>query len=80
MTDSDAPKRPARKPIVGDERVALRNDLAKRYAQGATIRQLAKSSQLSYGLVHTLLTEAEVEFRPRGESWRIRRHDTSAPS
>ena len=46
------------------ERVAA--DLAERYAAGASIRQLARSSGLSYSTVRSLLIERGVTIRSPG--------------
>lgn len=60
-------ERSARKPrIAGEERSRLGRDLAERYESGSSVRQLAADASLSIGLARTLLTEAGVEFRPRG--------------
>lgn len=48
------------------ERDKLTAATAKAYRGGASIREIAAASGYSFGLVHTLLTEAGVTFRPRG--------------
>ncbi|MGI8309658.1 helix-turn-helix domain-containing protein [Saccharopolyspora hattusasensis] len=40
--------------------------LKSKYEKGASIRQLCKESGRSYGIVHRMLAEAGVQFRPRG--------------
>lgn len=58
---------PERAPrLVGEARDVLARDLARRYRAGASIRSLSRDAGRSYGLVQKLLTEAGVEFRPRG--------------
>ncbi len=54
--------------IVGAERAALARDITARYIAGASIRSLATRYDLSYGFVHTLVSESGVPFRPRGGS------------
>jgi len=48
------------------ERDKLTSATAVAYNGGASIRQIAATSGYSFGLVHTLLTEAGVTFRPCG--------------
>jgi hypothetical protein len=52
--------------LTGDERSAESKRLAKLYAQGKSIRELAGASEHSIGRVRSLLIEAGVTFRPRG--------------
>lgn len=53
--------------LEGAERRRVRADLADRYNRGATIKAIAEEVGRSYGSVHKLLTEAEVNFRsPHG--------------
>lgn len=47
-------------------RVAVANDLRKRYEFGASMRQLVRETGYAYGTVHTLLREAGATFRTRG--------------
>lgn len=47
-------------------RAELRAALAGRYRAGETIRDLAVATDRSYGLIHTLLREADVPLRRRG--------------
>ncbi|MDW4912590.1 helix-turn-helix domain-containing protein [Streptomyces californicus] len=61
-----------KKHITGDARVQLRSVLKKQYDGGASIRALCGMHGRSYGLVNTLLKEAEVTMRPRGGSRRAR--------
>lgn len=52
--------------LRGKARDELRADIAARYNEGASIRSLIRlAGGRSYGFVHRLLAEAEVEFRPR---------------
>lgn len=52
--------------LTGEAREALAEQLAARYRAGESVRVLAASTRRSYGMVHRLLEEAGVEFRPRG--------------
>jgi len=52
--------------VSGGEREKLTNDLKKKYAAGASIRELAASTGRSYGFVHRILTDAGVTLRGRG--------------
>lgn len=52
--------------VSGGEREKLTNDLVKKYAAGASIRELAASTGRSYGFVHRILTDADVTLRGRG--------------
>jgi hypothetical protein len=55
----------AKAPILqGAERRRVAADLADGYNAGATITALAAEFGRSYGSVHQLLVEAEVDFRP----------------
>jgi DNA-directed RNA polymerase specialized sigma24 family protein len=40
--------------------------LRARYQAGASVRDLSREMNISYGTTHTLLTRAGVEFRQRG--------------
>lgn len=51
--------------LHGAARDDLAERLAERYRAGASVRALANDIGRSYGFVHALLVEAEVEFRPR---------------
>jgi hypothetical protein len=48
------------------ERTQAAGILLERYNRGESIRQLAKASGYSIGLVRALLLEANVAFRPKG--------------
>lgn len=56
--------------ITGSERSKLAADLKKKYAQGASIRALAAETGRSYGFVHRILTENDVDLRGRGGATR----------
>lgn len=58
--------------ITGSERSKLAADLKKKYAQGASIRALAAETGRSYGFVHRILTENDVDLRGRGGATRGR--------
>lgn len=53
-------------PITGTERHKLGVELAARYHDGATIRDLRDDTGRSYGFIHRLLLEHGVVLRPRG--------------
>lgn len=55
-----------RRRIRNPERAELAETLKGKYATGRTVRQLAESYTLSYGLTHCLLREAGAEMRSRG--------------
>jgi hypothetical protein len=55
-----------RAPLVGDERDAVAQRLAQRYAQGTSKRALVEDTGMSYGLVHNLLVEGGAPLRPAG--------------
>jgi hypothetical protein len=65
---SDTVKKGAR--ITGSDRTKLATELTKKYTSGASIRALADSTGRSYGFVHRLLTENEVQLRSRGGATR----------
>jgi hypothetical protein len=52
--------------ITGPERVAVTSAVKTMYWAGNGIRAIACDLGRSYGFVHRILAEAEVEFRPRG--------------
>lgn len=58
--------------VSGAERQALSAELADKYRAGASIRELAASTGRSYGFVHRVLTEADVDLRGRGGATRDR--------
>lgn len=64
----DTVKKGAR--ITGSDRTRLATELTKKYTNGASIRSLAESTGRSYGFVHRLLTENEVQLRSRGGATR----------
>jgi Helix-turn-helix domain len=58
--------------ITGPDRSKLAGELKKKYSSGASIRALAEETGRSYGFVHRILTENEVELRGRGGATRGR--------
>lgn len=56
--------------VSGSERDKLSADLKKKYAAGASIRDLAEATGRSYGFVHRVLSEAGVPLRGRGGATR----------
>ncbi|MGA5599557.1 helix-turn-helix domain-containing protein [Streptomyces griseoincarnatus] len=52
--------------LNGSERAAKARSLRRKYEAGSTIRALAASSGLSYGLTRVLLLEAKTTLRGRG--------------
>lgn len=66
MAEPTAPSTTKGARIVGDQRTALRGELAGRYADGESIRAIAADLGRSYGWVQTVLKEAGVELRSRG--------------
>ena len=56
--------------VSGNERDKLAVDLKKKYAAGASIRDLAAQTGRSYGFVHRVLTESGVTLRGRGGATR----------
>lgn len=52
--------------ITGDDREQLAGELAKRYAAGDSIRDLADDLGRSYGFVHRILVDSGVTLRGRG--------------
>lgn len=67
---NDTVKKGAR--ITGSDRTKLANELTKKYGSGASIRSLAESTGRSYGFVHRILTENDVQLRSRGGATRGR--------
>ncbi|MGW6456312.1 helix-turn-helix domain-containing protein [Streptomyces sp. NPDC055078] len=51
--------------LRGEDRDRVRAKLAEKYAENASIRNLAAEYDLSFGLTRTLLLEADVELRHR---------------
>jgi predicted transcriptional regulator len=58
--------------VTGEARAQMARDLAARYRAGDSIRELADSTGRSYGFVHRLLSESDVELRGRGGATRDR--------
>ena len=58
--------------ITGDDRDRMATDLKERYLSGESIRALAADTGRSYGFIHRLLTEHDVELRGRGGATRSR--------
>ncbi|MFD3811262.1 helix-turn-helix domain-containing protein [Rhodococcus sp. NPDC058639] len=52
--------------ITGDSRDRLQAELKRRYEAGASIRTLAHETGRSYGFVHNVLVESDVQLRGRG--------------
>ena len=59
--------------ITGGDRNKLAADLKRRYASGASIRDLASETGRSYGFVHRLLLDAQVPLRGRGGATRTKK-------
>lgn len=51
---------------MGKERETLVKKVAKAYASGHSIRDIAAANAMSYGKTHRLLEEAGVTLRSRG--------------
>ncbi len=58
--------------LTGADRAKLADELAERYAAGASIRALAEETGRSYGFVHRILSESDVPLRGRGGATRSR--------
>jgi transposase len=56
--------------VTGAQRDKLASDLAKKYADGVSIRDLAEETGRSYGFVHRMLTESGTPMRSRGGATR----------
>ncbi|MFN8148091.1 MAG: helix-turn-helix domain-containing protein [Candidatus Nanopelagicales bacterium] len=56
--------------VSGNERDKLAVDLKKKYAAGASIRDLAAQTGRSHGFVHRVLSESGVTLRGRGGATR----------
>ena len=65
---ADSIKKGAR--ITGADRSKLAGELKKKYGGGASIRALAEETGRSYGFVHRILTESDVNLRGRGGATR----------
>jgi hypothetical protein len=59
--------------VLGEQRDTLRTQVVARYGRNESIRDIAAGLGRSYGFVHTLLGEADVEMRSRGGKRRQRR-------
>jgi transposase len=66
--------------LRGRARIDLREDLAQRYLEGASIRTLANQEKRSYGTIRTLLLEAGVELRPRSHRPTTNQPPTQPPT
>lgn len=66
--------------LEGAARAAAGAAAAAGYGEGGSIRQLAERLGLSYGTIHTLLTEHGVQLRGRGGSRRRRATLTARPA
>ena len=53
--------------ITDSMREKLAADAVELYSTGSSIRAIAVQKGVSYGLIHKLLTENDVTFRPRQE-------------
>jgi predicted transcriptional regulator len=58
--------------VTGEARVQMSRDLVARYGAGESIRELAASTGRSYGFVHRILSESDIELRGRGGATRNR--------
>ncbi|CAM2768246.1 helix-turn-helix domain-containing protein [Skermania piniformis] len=52
--------------VTGTTRDKLQSTLRSQYEAGASIRSLAKSTGRSYGFIHNVLVESDVQMRGRG--------------
>jgi transposase len=52
--------------VRGDERRELTAHVTAEYEKGKSIRDIASTIGRSYGFVHRLLAEGDVDFRTRG--------------
>ena len=66
--------------VSGGERDKVAADLSKKYAGGASIRELAESTGRSYGFVHGVLLEHGVVLRGRGGATRGKARKASKAS
>ena len=60
------------RPTRGEARIRLRQRAAELYLQGCTISSTARQIGRSYGCTRTLLLEAGVRFRRRGNHHHFR--------
>ena len=58
--------------VTGDARDVLAGQITLRYQSGESIRSIAATTGRSYGFVHGVLTESDVELRGRGGATRRR--------
>ena len=58
--------------VTGAARTKLAAKLARQYAKGASIRELAEAHGRSYGSVHRMLSESGVTLRGRGGAARAK--------
>ena len=56
--------------VTGAQRAELATELARRYADGESIRALADGTGRSFGFVHGLIRESGVPVRSRGGATR----------
>lgn len=66
MTSSKLPVLNKGQRIGGQERATLRARMVTAYKSGAPIRDIAEQVGRSYGFVHRVLGESDVQFRSRG--------------
>lgn len=52
--------------LVGKNREKMGKQISRQYRKGASIREIAETHNLSYGLVRTLLLETATQLRGRG--------------
>jgi len=52
--------------IAGEARAQLAADLKAQYEQGASIRELTRTTGRSYGFIHQVLSETQVPLHGRG--------------
>lgn len=52
--------------VTGKSRDRLQSQLKKQYEAGASIRSLAEATGRSYGFIHNVLVESDVQLRSRG--------------
>jgi len=55
---------------MGEDRQALTEELATKYAAGKSVRELSSEIGRSYGFVHRLLVDGGVTMRGRGGATR----------
>ena len=61
---------PKSKRVLGEARAAMIAEVEARYRAGASIREIAKHYERSYGWVHGLVIDAGVTVRSRGGNTR----------